>query len=187
MENNFDLTSFLKKNVLLRENIGGYRDITPLKEEDLEEGIDDDSEDPFPSIQKGDSMIFDKGWQYDDDEEDFEDDFPDEREMFLGQGGQEILDNIKYLIDNGFQLEDIVKQIQQHANYFQGDSMEESFAADKSNAIRAAKEKNMDTDGMQYMTAQEIWSAIENKGAPIDSSKGNTGYEDGDNDRPYWA
>lgn len=159
MENNFDLTSFLKKNVLLRENIGGYRDIRPLKKEDLEEDMDNvnallqkwkddpssdpefknntgdynqaqaaaedwfdeyesegrlddfygmtveelidalelfgednakevapilhkminksinEEEDPFPSIQKGDSMIFDKGWQYDDDEEDFEDGF----------------------------------------------------------------------------------------------------------------
>jgi len=33
MADNFNLTGFLKKNQLLNENIGGYVDIKPVKEE----------------------------------------------------------------------------------------------------------------------------------------------------------
>jgi len=33
MADNFNLTSFLKKNQLLNENIGGYVDMIPVKEE----------------------------------------------------------------------------------------------------------------------------------------------------------
>ena len=33
MADNFNLTGFLKKNQLLNENIGGYVDIKPMKEE----------------------------------------------------------------------------------------------------------------------------------------------------------
>ena len=82
----FDYSKYMKNNLLLKENYGGYVDIKPLKEEDseedLEEGMDgDDSGDPFPSIQKGDSMIFDKGWQYDDEtDEDHEHEAYDQAE-----------------------------------------------------------------------------------------------------------
>jgi hypothetical protein len=87
------------------------------------EGEEDDQH-KSDEINEADSMIFDKGWEYDDDDfgsDDLDDFNPqDERERFLGLGGQEILDGIKFLIDDGFELEDIIKQIKQHSNYLQG-------------------------------------------------------------------
>jgi hypothetical protein len=87
---------------------------------------------PGGSMYEGDSVIFDKGWEYDDD--DFGSNNPEDgygspgdgedilsaRERFLGLGGQEILDGIKFLIDDGWELEDIINQIKQHSNYLQG-------------------------------------------------------------------
>lgn len=40
MADNFNFTKFLKDNPLLKESIGGYKDIEPLKEESVEEGAD---------------------------------------------------------------------------------------------------------------------------------------------------
>jgi hypothetical protein len=85
------------------------------------------------AISEADSMIFDKGWEYDDDDfgSDDEEQFPDEREMFLGQGGQEILDKIKYLVGAGFPLQDIMKQIRQHSNYLQSPTINEDMYGDE--------------------------------------------------------
>ena len=71
---------------------------------------DDDSENPFPSImkEKKDSVIFDKGWQYDDDDVDAEDDMdPDTR--FADLGGDQIKTAIKSLIDDGFDSREIAQ------------------------------------------------------------------------------
>jgi len=162
MENNFDLTSYLKKNTLLKENIGGYRDITPLnelgnsgyesmadnwkwheeeaeelaasykaaREKEAAEKAEKEKKDKEESINEKDYSDWEDeggmngmGWQDDDDEEQF----PDEREMFLGQGGQEILDKIKYLVGTGFPLQDIMKQIRQHSNYIQGPTLNKKY------------------------------------------------------------
>jgi hypothetical protein len=71
---------------------------------------DDDSENPFPSImkEKKDSVIFDKGWQYDDDNVDAEDDMdPDTR--FADLGGDQIKTAIKSLMDDGFDSREIAQ------------------------------------------------------------------------------
>ena len=69
-----------------------------------------------------------------DEDDDYDDgsDYLDARERFLGLGGQEILDNIKFLVDDGFELEDIIKQIQQHANYVQSPTINEGMDDDDS-------------------------------------------------------
>jgi hypothetical protein len=58
MKDNFNLTGFLKKNALLNENIGGYIDLKPINV----------NEEIGTAMEEEDSMIFGKGWQYDDDE-----------------------------------------------------------------------------------------------------------------------
>jgi hypothetical protein len=71
---------------------------------------DDDSENPFPSImkEKKDSMIFDKGWQYDDDDVDAEDDM-DSDTRFADLGGDQIKTAIKSLMDDGFDSREIAQ------------------------------------------------------------------------------
>lgn len=54
MADNFNLTGFLKKNQLLNENIGGYVDLKPVKEE------------MGTAMGEEDSMTADRGWEYDD-------------------------------------------------------------------------------------------------------------------------
>jgi hypothetical protein len=102
------------------------------------------------SMSEGDSVIFDKGWEYDDDDfgsDDLDDFNPqDERERFLGLGGQEILDGIKFLIDDGFELEDIMKQIKQHSNYLQSPTMNEGMNDDDSeNPFPSLNQNNDDS------------------------------------------
>ena len=63
----------------------------------------DDSVNPFPSImkEKEDSMMFDKGWQYDDEVSD------DDR--FADLGGDQIKSAIKSLMDDGFDSREIAQ------------------------------------------------------------------------------
>jgi len=105
---------------------------------------------PGGGMYEGDSVIFDKGWEYDDDDfgsDDLDDFNPqDERERFLGLGGQEILDGIKFLIDDGFELEDIMKQIKQHSNYLQSPTMNEGMNDDDSeNPFPSLNQNNDDS------------------------------------------
>jgi hypothetical protein len=116
------------------------------------------------SMSEGDSVIFDKGWQYDDEDED---DLPDEREMFLGQGGQEILDNIKYLVDNGFELEDIIRLIKQHSNYIQGPTINERKKVAKDSFIQAQREAAGEIS-IPIMDAMDI---IDSNGEPLDPDR----------------
>jgi hypothetical protein len=64
----------------------------------------DDSVNPFPSImkEKEDSMMFDKGWQYDDEEVSNDDRFAD-------LGGDQIKSAIKSLMDDGFDTREIAQ------------------------------------------------------------------------------
>ena len=64
----------------------------------------DDSVNPFPSImkEKENSVIFDKGWQYDDDEVSNDDRFAD-------LGGDQIKSAIKSLMDDGFDSREIAQ------------------------------------------------------------------------------
>jgi hypothetical protein len=65
----------------------------------------DDSVNPFPSImkEKEDSVIFDKGWQYDDDE------VSDDDDRFADLGGDQIKSAIKSLMDDGFDSREIAQ------------------------------------------------------------------------------
>jgi hypothetical protein len=54
MQDNFNLQQFVRNNRLLKENIGGYVDMKPLKENpkaSIEDDEMDDYEDPLPSIE----------------------------------------------------------------------------------------------------------------------------------------
>ena len=64
----------------------------------------DDSVNPFPSImkEKEDSIVFDKGWQYDDEEVSNDDRFAD-------LGGDQIKSAIKSLMDDGFDSREIAQ------------------------------------------------------------------------------
>ena len=66
----------------------------------------DDSVNPFPSImkEKEDSVIFDKGWQYDDDEDEVSND-----DRFADLGGDQIKSAIKSLMDDGFDTREIAQ------------------------------------------------------------------------------
>jgi hypothetical protein len=54
MQDNFNLQQFVRNNRLLKENIGGYVDMKPLKESpkaSIEDDEMDDYEDPLPTIE----------------------------------------------------------------------------------------------------------------------------------------
>lgn len=79
MADNFNLKGYLKKNTLLNENIGGYVDIKPVKEE------------------IGTAM-----------EEDDTEDFGTTDDRIMGLGGDKLLAAAQFLIDDGFELEDLM-------------------------------------------------------------------------------
>ena len=89
----FNLQGYLKNNQLLNENIGGYVDMKPMKE------------DLGTAMEEEDSMIFGKGWQYDDgDDSEFEGDV----ERIMGLGGDKLLSAAQFLVDDGYELEDVI-------------------------------------------------------------------------------
>jgi hypothetical protein len=75
----------------------------------------DDSVNPFPSImkEKEDSMIFDKGWQYDDDEDEVSND-----DRFADLGGDQIKSAIKSLMDDGFDSREIAQFVVDTIRFF---------------------------------------------------------------------
>jgi hypothetical protein len=96
---NFNLAGYLRKNTLMEsfEGFGGYRDLHPLKEDDNPKPkstyVTDDSEDDKGFIVPGDDEVLSQEWE----------------ERFLGLGGYEVVKGIKYLVDDGFELDDIIK------------------------------------------------------------------------------
>ena len=67
-----------------------------------------DEFDQVAPVEEKDSMIFDKGWQYDDDDVDAEDDM-DSDTRFADLGGKQIKTAIKSLMDSGFPTREIAQ------------------------------------------------------------------------------
>ena len=93
----FNLQGYLKNNQLLNENIGGYVDIKPMKEE-LGTAMEEYNE--------KDSMIFGKDWEYEDEDGDMESGTNDER--IMGLGGDQLLSAAQFLVDDGYEIEDVI-------------------------------------------------------------------------------
>ena len=110
-----------------------------------------------------------------DEDDDYDDgsDYPDERERFLGLGGQEILDSIKFLVDDGFELEDIIKQIQQHANYVQSPTINEGMDDDDSEnpfpSLNTGNQRNSGYVSDYYAGAPGISNDVKVIAAKVDS------------------
>ncbi len=111
-------------------------------EEDMN---DDDSENPFPSIMKGkkDSVIFDKGWQYDDDEDEVSND-----DRFADLGGDQIKSAIKSLMDDGFDTREIAQ-----------------FVVDTIRGFKSFKEEvTVSSSGVQMEGEEFKWTARDQQG-----------------------
>jgi hypothetical protein len=121
MQDNFNLAEYLRHgNKLLNENIGGYVDLRPINSLNKAPMGDDimtleelmgtamemeDDDDGFIAAQRM------AAGEDDDDEEIYHADVlsPEWEERFLGLGGDAVVRGIKYLVDDGFELDDIIK------------------------------------------------------------------------------
>jgi hypothetical protein len=102
----------------------------------------DDSVNPFPSImkEKEDSMMFDKGWQYDDEVSD------DDR--FADLGGDQIKSAIKKLMDSGFDSKEIAQ-----------------FVVDTIRGFKSFKEEvTVSSSGVQMEGDEFKWTARDQQG-----------------------
>jgi hypothetical protein len=105
----------------------------------------DDSVNPFPSImkEKEDSVIFDKGWQYDDDEDEVSND-----DRFADLGGDQIKSAIKSLMDDGFDTREIAQ-----------------FVVDTIRGFKSFKEEvTVSSSGVQMEGEEFKWTARDQQG-----------------------
>jgi hypothetical protein len=105
----------------------------------------DDSVNPFPSImkEKEDSVIFDKGWQYDDDEDEVSND-----DRFADLGGDQIKSAIKSLMDSGFDSREIAQ-----------------FVVDTIRGFKSFKEEvTVSSSGVQMEGEEFKWTARDQQG-----------------------
>lgn len=97
MADNFNLSQFVRNNRLLNENIGGYVDIQPMREE------------------MGTAMERDEDFGYAKHSGDFSgddsetEDFGTTDDRIMGLGGDRLLAIVRKLTKEGFYLDDIVR------------------------------------------------------------------------------
>jgi hypothetical protein len=112
MQDNFDLTGYLRKNnKLLNENIGGYVDLKPVKEEEEDlggwdgDGVNDqydgEYDDQFGPAEVDELEKPEKIYADDEAELDYTD-------RMMDLGGASIEKGITDLIDDGFEPEDVL-------------------------------------------------------------------------------
>jgi hypothetical protein len=98
MQDNFNLAGYLKKNGLLKENIGGMVDLKPLGE------FEGQYQDFSASNQQG---------NMDSQDGDFEASF----DRIMALGGEQIAEIIEYLLNDGFEKDDIKELVDDILNH----------------------------------------------------------------------
>lgn len=88
----FNLQGYLKNNQLLNESIGGYVDMKPMKEE------------LGTAMGEEDFGYAKHGGDFDGDDSEFEGDV----ERIMGLGGDKLLSAAQFLVDDGYELEDVI-------------------------------------------------------------------------------
>ena len=116
MQDNFNLAKFVRQNQLLNENVGGYVDIKPLKEMSFDEMMGTAMEDEPEGDQYDGEYDAEYGPEITSELEKPEKIYADDSEgsydntdRMMDLGGNEIEKGIMFLLDDGFDPEDVLE------------------------------------------------------------------------------